>query len=217
MLEWLGDEGEQMRIAFTKVFGSLVRPFGSPALQLGGISDGREGVQWNVAYDPLRDRRWAGVNLEGMEYDEWPVARLIERELKEPRLPSLLRDHSSLSQVVLVWRRDYWQASARPRIIERNISPTPIELGKLTKEDWRHALQEALECLDPRRKRRGRARQTVTLESGKRIEGDVSPHLMLRYMATDFEGWEPFLREARQRLQPLHDWASSRAAKPIRF
>lgn len=29
---------------------------------------------------------WLGVNLEGMKYDGWPVARLIERELSRPLL-----------------------------------------------------------------------------------------------------------------------------------
>jgi len=27
-----------------------------------------------------------GVNLEGMQYDDWPVARLIEREIARPLL-----------------------------------------------------------------------------------------------------------------------------------
>jgi len=29
---------------------------------------------------------WLGVNLEGMQYDDWPVARLIEREVSRTLL-----------------------------------------------------------------------------------------------------------------------------------
>jgi len=44
-----------------------------------GTSDGNEGVQWNSSYRPGDGFVWLGVNLEGMGYDDWPVARRIER------------------------------------------------------------------------------------------------------------------------------------------
>ncbi|MDE0234381.1 MAG: hypothetical protein OXM62_05190 [bacterium] len=49
-----------------------------------GISDGNEGVQWNAGYYSHDGAVWLGVNLEGMKYDDWPVARLIEREISRP-------------------------------------------------------------------------------------------------------------------------------------
>ena len=57
--------------------------FGSPSLQASGICDGTRGVQWNawIEWDGARQIAYAGVNLEGMTYNGWPVARLIEREL----------------------------------------------------------------------------------------------------------------------------------------
>jgi len=134
MLEWFGDEAVRIRVAFSKVFGPRWRPFGSAALRLGGLSDGAEGVQWNVAYDPRDGRRWVGVNLEGTQPDDWPVVRLLERERRDPELLDLVQDDRALHPVVLVWRRDYWQATSRPFIQERNIAPTPIALGDLTED-----------------------------------------------------------------------------------
>ena len=54
--------------------------FGSPSRGVLGISDGNEGVQWNAGYRPGDGFVRLGVNLEGMRYDDWPVARLIEQE-----------------------------------------------------------------------------------------------------------------------------------------
>ena len=216
MLDWLGDEGEQIRIAFSKVFGTRYSPFGSPSLQRGGLSDGKEGVQWNVNYDPRDGRQWVGVNLEGMQYDDWPVARLIERELREPVLPRLVEEHGALAPVLLVWHRDYWQATGRPRIQEKVIARA--RLGDLTRAAWVASLEEARGCLDSRRKYRGRAVQTVTLSSsGDRVEGEVSPHLMFRYMAPERMDWESLCRQAKAAMEPLHGWAVRRARKAVRF
>ncbi|MYA44598.1 MAG: hypothetical protein F4Z31_22965 [Gemmatimonadetes bacterium] len=51
-----------------------------------GLSDGNEGVQWNAGYRPGDGFVWLGLNLEGMQYDDWPVARLLEREIGRPLL-----------------------------------------------------------------------------------------------------------------------------------
>ena len=55
-----------------------------------GVSDGIEGVQWNAGYRARDGTVWLGVNLEGIKYDDWPVARLIEREFSRPLLPTRL-------------------------------------------------------------------------------------------------------------------------------
>jgi hypothetical protein len=127
VLEWFGDEAARIRIACSKVFGPRWRPFGNRALQLGGLSDGAEGVQWNVAFDPRDGRRWVGVNLEGMQYDDWPVARLLERELRDPILLDLVPKDARLHPVVVLWRRDYWQATSRPVILGKLCTGAPAE------------------------------------------------------------------------------------------
>jgi hypothetical protein len=212
MLEWLGSEGEELHRAFRTVFGEGF-PFGSPSLRTGGLSDGGEGVQWSAGLDPQGGRKWVGVNLEGMKYDGWPVARLIRRELDDPTLPGLVRRMDDAERIEVLWARDFWQAAARPRIMEAQIRPTPIPLGRLGEEAWRRALDGALACLDETRDHLGRATQQVTLESSRRrVEGPVSPHLTFTLAMHAPLPWETFLHDAKPRMQPLHDWVAARAA-----
>lgn len=84
MLDWLGAEGAVIAGAFERVFRRQGVAFGSPALQWGGVHDRSEGVQWNVGMDPRRPERWVSVNLEGLKYDGWPLARLIKRATLRP-------------------------------------------------------------------------------------------------------------------------------------
>jgi hypothetical protein len=63
-----------------------LRTYGTPKKPHQGFSDGRGGVQWNTGIDRDRDVLTLGANLEGMEYDGWPITRLIERELAKPAL-----------------------------------------------------------------------------------------------------------------------------------
>jgi hypothetical protein len=135
MLDLLGTEGEQLQEAFIRVFGEVYRPFGNRG-RVSGLSDGNQGVQWNAGYDPRNGRRWVGVNLEGMQYQDWPVAKLIRRELRRPTLPDLVQRLDATDPVEVRWRRDYWQAASRPPIEEREIAPTPILASRLTEELW---------------------------------------------------------------------------------
>jgi hypothetical protein len=212
-LDWLGDEGDDLRSAFAKVFGGRARPFGKRSTHIGGVSDDEPGVQWNAGFDPRDGRQWVGVNLEGKKYVGWPIARLLERELSSPTLLDVVRQQPELNEVLVLVKRDYWPAGNRADIREAFIAPTPIMLGKLTAGAWRQALAEAIDCLDASRDRRGRAVQKVTLLSGVVKEGPVTPHLTFEWHASEPSDWASFFREARQRMQPLHDWASRRAAE----
>lgn len=213
MLDWLGGEGVRLQNAFEQVFGGPARAFGKRSTWIGGLSDGQAGVQWNAGFDPRSRRQWIGVNLEGMKYDDWPVARLITRELKQPTLPDLIRRVGDTGHAELLWSRDYWQATSRPPIVEANIVPTPILLRRLSDSAWREALTGALACLDQDRGYHGRAVQSVTLvASGRRMEGAVSPHLAFVLPAAEYRSWEPFLREAKAEMQVFYDWTKERAA-----
>ena len=215
MLDWMQPEAEQIRIAFTKVVGPGPQPFGNQATHIGGFSDGKPGVQWTVAYDPRDGGMFVGVNLEGMAYTEWPIATLIERESRDYSLLEVINRHPEVSDVEVLWRRDYWQAKSRPEIAEREILRMP--LGELTEESWRAALKDALACLDRKRKNRGRAVQTVTLPDGSQVEGEVSPHLTFICAATAPASNEKFFQEAKAKLRPLHVWATARAARAVKF
>jgi hypothetical protein len=204
ILDWLGDEGDQLRKAFIKFFGEPHRAFGNRARRIGGLSDGHEGVQWNVGYNPDTEEAWVGVNLEGMQYRDWPVARLIRRELQTPTLPRVIRQLQNPETVVISWRRDYWQAASRPPIEEKDIAPTPILASNLTEDLWRQALEGAAGCLDATG---GRSTQEVTLSVSKqRVTGPVSPHLTIRIPSTS-PNWELYFSMSKARLQPFYDWA----------
>jgi hypothetical protein len=111
----------------------------------------------------------------------------------------------------------YWEANARPEILERFIGSTAYPLDQLTEQSWRAALEEAADCLDGRRRHRGRGVQTVTLlASGDRIQAEISPHLTFEYQGTGQE-WEAFFRDGRRCLEPLHDWTTKGAQLSVRF
>ena len=151
------------------------------------------------------------MNLEGKEYDAWPVARLIERELSHPRLLTEYRVRVARPERVTVsWARDAWQVSSRVQIRESRIAPTPITLDRLDSDGWARALRGARECLDPKRNYRGSRRIGVTLlGSGQLVERWVSPHLQLR---TWFDEGAPHtLQEAKDNLQALHEFATRQA------
>jgi hypothetical protein len=211
MLEWFGTEGDRLAAAFKATFGAMPRPFGSRSMAVGGVSDGADGVQWNAKYDPRDRRQWASVNLEGMKYTGWPVAHLIRRELLNQTLPALAAATEDPQGIEVRWRRDYWQASARPPIVEADISPTPIPLGQLTDAAWQQALEGARDCLqwnpEPRRARQ----QVILAASGAVVEGEVSPHLTITRVAERYIPWEEFLAETKRRLRPFYDWARERA------
>ena len=196
---------------FREVFDCDGRRFGSLPLGLLGISDGREGVQWNAAYFRSEQMASLGVNLEGKRYDDWPVARLIERELSEPLLLSRYRAEVARPAMVTVnWRREAWQVSSRVPIEESVLSPAPIALHRLNSEGWKRALRGARECLDPKRGYRGRLRTKVTLRpSGQMVEREVTPHLHLGMFLTRTSPDE--MRRAKANLEALHDWASHQA------
>ena len=212
MLEWLGGEGDRLREAFTATFGQRCRAFGNRATSIGGVSDDAKGVQWNASYDPRDQRKWVSVNLEGMAYDGWPVARLIRRELARPKLLDVVMSRTSATPIEVRWRRDYWQVHARPAIREAEIAPTPLLVSELTERSWQQALEGAQECLDVRPDRVGRAVQRVTLlGSAQEVSGQVSPHLTLTVYPVSTKPWLEVLEHAKSLLQPYYEWATEQA------
>ena len=103
---------DALKSRFRDVFGCRGREFGSRSRGVLGISGGNEGVQWNAGYYPRDGAVWLGVNLEGMKYDDWPVARLIEREISRPLLLTRYRRKVARpDKVTVIWARDAWQYS----------------------------------------------------------------------------------------------------------
>jgi hypothetical protein len=173
---------QELAQAFSTLFAvPSPRPYGTAKRPRQGFSDGYAGVQWNTGIDRDRDVLTLGSNLEGMAYDGWPIARLIERELAEARLVDLART-PELGECELWFTRDAWQAAARLPIREQYLTPdVPQLLRTLDDRLWLSILRRARECLDPRRNYRGRRREEVTLlASGTTTVKDVSPHLQIK-------------------------------------
>jgi hypothetical protein len=70
--------------AFSATFGvplSDIKIANDEALDHTTIHDDHGGVQWMYLQDWQAGRGSVVLNLEGLEYDGWPIARLLEREL----------------------------------------------------------------------------------------------------------------------------------------
>ena len=202
---------DALKRCFRDVFRCRGRGFGSRPRGVLGISDGNEGVQWNAGYRPRDGAARLGVNLEGMKYDDWPVARLIERELARPLLLAPYRRWVARpGEVIVRWTRDAWQGPARPPIRERYLDPTPLALDRLDDEGWADALREARDCLDPERGHRGRRTVEVTLlPSEQRVEREVTPHLAFETPLATISPDE--MRRARDNLEALHEFVRCRS------
>lgn len=206
MLNWLGAEGSVIADAFERVFRCGGTPFGSSALRWGGMHDGAEGVQWNVGMDPRLPERWVSVNLEGLKYDGWPLARLIAKEMRRPTLPALVSVSPRLGAVRMLMRREFW--TGRNRVHREQVADLP--LSNITEPEWRHVLSEARNCLASSSGGRGRA-TFVPKTGGAPVSAEMTPHLAFRVTAVEVDDWERFIRDGLDRLDPLYEWTAERA------
>lgn len=197
---------------FTARTGRAGRRFGRASGRYEGFSDDADGVQWNCGIDRVRGVVTVGVNLEGMKYGGWPIARLLLREERTPTLPGVLRA-TSLAKVTEVWlERDAWQAAARLPISEWHIGPEPpLAANSLTDDQWLSMVQEALQSLDADRHFLGRGSMEVTLARTGRKLKDVSPHLQVKLPLRVHELSPLSLDTAAASLEPVHGWMVRRS------
>jgi hypothetical protein len=205
MLDWLGPEGDAIARAFERVFRREGTPFGSAALRWGGMHDGAEGVQRNVGIDPRIPERWVSVNLEGLRYDGWPLARLITREMRRPTLPALAIANPELGAIRMSMDREFW--TGRNRVHWESIADLP--LADITEPEWKRVLSEARSCLTSPGGGRGRA--SFVSKAGEPVSAEVTPHLAFRVTAPRVDDWERFIRDGLHRLDPLFEWTAERA------
>ena len=132
--------------------------FGSVSLGWLGVCDGAEGVQWNTWLHRAENAAYVAVNLEGLKYDGWPIARFIEREFRHTRLFEVARQLAAPESIQMIFHRDAWRFASRPAIEERHIGLSSRALTEIDPEGWKRTLQEAYECLDPTRGHRHRGR-----------------------------------------------------------
>ena len=197
--------------AFCTELGVTGKPFGSKSTKYRGMSDGKEGVQWNVWVDKGNELIWLGVNLEGKKYDNWPIADFIGNELRESALIKISRKIKDPSKIWVGLHRDAWQVTYRPPIKESNIGDGEIKLSDLNEIKWKKMLTEALSCLNKEKDYRGRARQIVTLANNNIKEMEVSPHLNIHTQIgknTSVSNVKILIKNSFDRLRPVYTFVN---------
>jgi len=197
-------------------------PFGSSSTSYLGMSDGKEGVQWNIWLDKGSGLIWLGVNLEGKKYNNWPIADFIGNELRESALIKIARKIKDPSKIIVGLHRDAWQFTSRPPIKESIIGgDREFPLSDITEIKWKKMLTEALNCLNKEKNYRGRVWQKVTLlKSGKVKEMQVSPHLNIHNQIgenTSVSNVKILIKNSFDRLRPVYTFVSDCASTRAEF
>jgi len=211
----------QLLHSFTSILGVKGRPFGQLNRPAFGMSDGVEGVQWNVAIYRDTQKIRLKVNLEGKKYSAWPIASFLLAELARPTIAELRSALDRPDKVFIDLARDAWQAAARPDIVEKLIGGKDHPVTAIDNDLWQTLLREALTCLDESHGYRGRGRQAVTLASPSAASRTrtmaVSPHLgvwtpiEVDVTEASAEQLDDRVREAGAALRPAHEWVAKLA------
>lgn len=203
-------EFSELLQSFCEILGVKGRPFGQLNKPFFGMSDGNEGVQWNIAINSQNNDIRIGVNLEGKMYKNWPISQLIRSELIAPMLPALIAQVPASNDIVMTFWRDAWQVASRPDIKEKYIGGKTFSLDELTPERWQAILTEALGCLDEKSGYQKRSTQSVTVV---RKDGthhprimQVSPHLTIWTSLTLGTDIESAVKNKIHELMPIHRW-----------
>ncbi|MBT4638312.1 MAG: GIY-YIG nuclease family protein [Deltaproteobacteria bacterium] len=209
----IDSEYSELLLTFAGILGVKGLPFGQLNKPLFGVSDGNEGIQWNLAIYRDTGEIRLGVNLEGKVYSNWPIADFILSELKSSSLMGLTTLLSRPENIYLQFMRDAWQVASRPEIEEKYFGGNKFPFSKLDDDLWMAILKEALDCLDEKQGYRARNKQKVTYKKPPK-KGDqirlmpVSPHLSI-YTPVSMEGdIEVNLRNGFKQLEPVYDWVS---------
>jgi hypothetical protein len=170
------------------------------------MSDGNEGVQWNLEVNTETDEIKLGVNLEGSaKTGRWLIAPFI---LNKPSIEKLKSRIANPSNLTLRFSRDAWQGASRLNIEEKFIGGREYPLSDISQDLWSSILEEALTCLDENKEYRGRKRnQPVTLRSdGRELTKDISPHLTIWTFLSIEGNIEENIKNKIADLQPVYDW-----------
>ena len=134
--------------SFNLILGIKGRPFGQLNKPFFGMSDGNEGVQWNIVINTAPKETLIGINLEGMEYSNWPITNFILTELAKPGINELKSKLQHPEIIFIKFLRDAWQVQSRPLIIEQYINGKETPISEMGSELWTSTLTEALACLN---------------------------------------------------------------------
>ncbi|MGF1869044.1 GIY-YIG nuclease family protein [Photobacterium indicum] len=196
--------------SFSSVLNVKGRSFGQLNKPTFGMSDGYDGVQWNLSVSTDTGAIKLGINLEGMKYVDWPISKFIQSEISNPQIFAIRERLSMPKNVFIRFTRDAWQVTARPNIVEKYLGGKEYCFADINATQWSLILNEALECLNKKADYRGRAVQDVTLEnqSGENQVRTmtVSPHLTIwSPLSTEGNVQENILGKLKE-LKSVYDW-----------
>ena len=203
--------------SFNSILGIKGRPFGQLNKPFFGMSDGNEGVQWNIVINTDPQEILVGVNLEGKEYLNWPITDFILTELEKPTINELKSKLQHPEIIFIKFMRDAWQGPSRPHIIEEYINDQETPMTEMGTELWRSTLTEALACLNEDKQYRGRSKQEVTLAKQPK-NGEikrtmwVTPHLHISTPIDTSNNVIGNLEAGISRLKPVYAWVAKGAA-----
>lgn len=200
---------------FTSLLNVKGRPFGQQDKPSFGMSDGNEGVQWNLSVNTQTKEIQLGVNLEGSaKTGKWLIAPFI---LNKPNIDKIKSEIKHPDNITLRFSRDAWQCASRLNIKEKFIGGREYPLSDIDKNIWSEILGEALTCLDESRDYRGRKKQLVTLESnksGNKELKDISPHLTIWTHLSIDGNIEENIKAKISELQPVYNWVVEACQSP---
>ncbi|MCZ6503593.1 MAG: hypothetical protein O6945_13895 [Gammaproteobacteria bacterium] len=188
--------------------------FGSGLYGSFGFHEPIEGVQWNVFMNTDTHAVYLSVNLEGMKYEDWPIARFLEHELATNGFIDLKSQIEQPEQAHAYMKRDAWQMAARPRILEGLVGDKSHSIESLETDTWQEIVSEAYDCLNGPN-HRGRATQSVTVvSSGERREMPVSPHfgvsvMLWKVAPPNLNLAAESIKAKKAMLQPIYDYVST--------
>ena len=200
-----------VEVAFRSVFHPVnPRFFSGFASRYVGLSDRRDGVQWSAWHNHVDKVAELAVNLEGMEHDDWPIGRLVGRELSDPQLPAVAERVPLTDDVWVSLWRDAWAIYKVPTL-DGTFLDEPART--LTRASWLAALERARQALGP--DLRGRVVQRVTLPKKGPTDLEVSPHLHIRtslwdVMPPTHEARVSRMEAGRRRLEALYEFVVER-------
>jgi hypothetical protein len=203
--------------SFNTIIGIKGRPFGQLNKPFFGMSDDNNGVQWNIIIYTEPQEIRVGVNLEGMEYSNWPITNFILLELAKPTINELKSKLQHPENIFIKFMRDAWQVQSRPHIIEEYINGKEIPMSEMGTKLWNSTLTEALSCLNKNKQYRGRGKQEVTLANPPK-NGEikktmwVSPHLHISTPIDTNGNIINNLEAGIKRLKPVYEWVNQGSA-----
>ncbi len=203
---------------FTSVLTIKGRPFGQLNMPWFGMSDDNFGTQWNLALTAESNEAHLGVNLEGLKYDDWPIAKLLLSEQNHPSLENLKSQVNDPDGIFIRLVRDAWQGPSRPEIKEQFIGGGMVSLAETDNRKWLQMVREALDCLDSTKSYRGRTKQLVTrvkqpMKGDRRRLMDVSPHLTVLCKVGLGEGFEDDFKRKLREMEPVYNWMKGLAGR----